>query len=269
MANERNNSYDIHGENNAETVKNTEGLKIVLTKPADFDACADVSITTTDELSRAINRIFAGAFNDFYGIHLAVQNVPGRGLAISPILYFRVLPFSAYEDDSAYFAFNPIAKGGRGVSMLNRVERVSRYNSPLDKQVIITDDGKSALEDFMQVAPGKKFNDNQWQQVYSVIPVGENTFIQLQRVDLLKVVSKVFGEIDEEGTPYYYNVAPARPVSGFNGAYKAAENWILNIMRLHHGAEARAADLVGLQTPADANIPTMVVADPYINKRMR
>ena len=253
-------NYHIHDEESkfSVTQEKEHDVRIRVDKPADFDPTMETQITTSNELSRIINNLFSQAFADYYGCILMSSYLPGVGMVTIPRLYFKVLQDQAYDDPNMIFAFNPVGRVSKNDKndMFARIQRVSNITSaPASRKVEITDDGKNALLEFMVTTGQKKFD--QWDSAFNTIPSRNDTFVGLSKLDITKILRKIFGEVDIEGTPLYYAITPTYNIGGRNGN----ENWILNIHRLHHGAEARAAELVGLCAPDDSGMPPMVVAE--------
>lgn len=243
---------------NVETAKSTnQAAKLVLTKPAHFDACADVMLSTTNELGRVINDIFSNVFADYYGCSITVQMVTSRGFYIIPKLYFHVLSDQEYDREDKVFAFKPIGKESSSNSLLDKVKNISNVatvmNSP-SRGMLFTEDGKSILEDFMLTTNGKiDFNKCFESKRYT-----NETIISVFKLDILKIVSKIYGEIDSENTPYYYQITPTFQIG--STPYKNSENWGLYILRLRHGAEARAAEQYGIAGPSADGISNIIRA---------
>ena len=261
-----NDQYHINDENTKFGVNENEKheLKIKVDKPADFDATMETQITTSDELSRIINNMMVQVFADYHGCAIMCSLVPGLGMVAIPRFYFRVLPDQAYDDPNGIFAFMPVGKANannqNGSSLYARIQHVSNtVATPMYRKMELTKDGKSALIDLMANGDyGKKFD--QWNTCYQIIPSNRDTFIGLAKRDITKILRKIFGEVDAEGTPLYYAITPAYNIGGY-GANGTKENWLINVHRLHHGAEARAAALAGLTLPDDYGVPPMVAAD--------
>ena len=224
----------------------------------------ETQITTSDELSRIINNMMVQVFADYHGCAIMCSLVPGLGMVAIPRFYFRVLPDQAYDDPNGIFAFMPVGKANannqNGSSLYARIQHVSNtVATPMSRKMELTKDGKSALIDLMANGDyGKKFD--QWNTCYQIIPSNRDTFIGLAKLDITKILRKIFGEVDAEGTPLYYAITPAYNIGGY-GANGTKENWLINVHRLHHGAEARAAALAGLTLPDDYGVPPMVAAD--------
>ena len=84
-----------------EKEKVVEVLKLGMDAHTDFNAVADVAITTTDELGRVINTIFGNAFADYYGCKLDVTFMPNYcAYVLVPRLYFKVLDKSQYNENT-------------------------------------------------------------------------------------------------------------------------------------------------------------------------
>lgn len=227
-------------------VETKEVLKLNLKQHVPFKPVGDVSITTTTELAKVINEILSQVFKDYYGCNLQVQYKPmgnqGGVYVVVPVLFFHVLKPEEYNDGT--FAFLPIGANPES-DLVGRVQRIAQMSSAGAK-VTMTEDGKSILEDFV-INPNKN-QEFDWNQAYSVQAAGDETFIQVFKLDILKFITKIFGDKDEEGSVQYYQITPIGVLNERN-MFKAPSNWSLNIMRLNHNNEAAAAELLGLFVP--------------------
>ena len=229
-----------------------EVLKLSLEKPVSFDAVGDIKITTTTELSKIINDIFVQVFGDYYGCSLKVQFQPERqAYIVVPRLYFKVL--KSYDPDKNY-AFNTLGVN-KTDDMIGRVQRVSQ-SAASGSKALITDDGKSVLEDFM-ITPAVKSNNFDWNGAFSTVVTDTDTFVQVFKLDINKFISTIFGDHDESGSKLYYQITPTGVVGAAN-QYKAPDNWSLFILRLNHVNEAYAAELLGYNIPSQSSMPTVV-----------
>lgn len=229
------------------TTNTKEAMKIKIDPPAVFDSTADVMISTTNELGKAINDVFSQVFADYYGCILDCQFVPEKyGYTIVPKLYFHVLPESKYKDGSTV-AFRPTSIAVKEASSIaESVIKLSKAsNSVGGTKVEITEDGISVLEDFI-IAPNnrpetlKRFN---WGDSYKTEPAERETLIRVFKLDILKFIRKIYGEVDETGAKMYYQVTPTGIVG--SQQYRTSSNWSINILRLNSRNQNRAAELLG------------------------
>ena len=257
------NQYHINDQNARYTAEEDSGrLVIKVETPADFDQTMETQITTSDEVSRIINNLMVQVFADYHGCSIVSTLIPGVGMVCTPRFFFKIFPDEAYDDPNAIFAFNPVGRAksnGTGNSLYNRIQHVSNtVATPMSRKMEMTKDAKSALSDLMiNGAHGKKFE--QWDTAYNLVPTAKDTFIALSKLDITKILRKIFGEVDAENTPLYYAINPVYNLGGY-GTANSKENWLLTIHRIHHGAEARAASLAGITIPDDYGVPPMVVA---------
>lgn len=234
------------------TPETKEVLKIALKKPVSFDPVGDIKITTTTELSKIVNDIFSQVFADYYGCSLKVQFQPERqAYIVVPKLFFKVM--KNYEAGKTY-AFNTLGAKPND-DMIGRVQRVSQ-SAASGSKALITDDGKSVLEDFL-ITPAVKANNFDWNSAFSTIATDSDTFIQVFKLDINKFITTIFGDTDETGSKEYYQITPTGVVGTAN-QYKTPDNWSLFILRLNHVNEAYAAELLGFNIPSQSSMPTVV-----------
>lgn len=241
---------NVKGANAPEAVK--EPYTIQMAKPADFDPCEEMAIITTKDLSYAVNALFRGGFKDYMGCNLVVADVPEKGRRVIPYLYFRLLPEQEYTEDNAY-AFCPAitSKQQQKTSQDSFIESLSIITNPTlnmaARAVTITDDGKSALAEFI---PHPKNSGINWQNQYSVRFVDGETIICVTTTDIYQLVKKIYGSKDNENTRYRYTILPINPLATngnpmtLNMADSTA-SWILNIRRVKEGALERVVDKTG------------------------
>ena len=220
-----------------------EAIKISV-DPIPFNPVADIKVTTTLELSKLINDIFFQVFSDYYGCNIECQFMANRGFIIVPRLYFRVLNPKEYKED-CYYAFKPLSAQNAS-NLFERVQKISQMSGSAAgaNTVTMTDDIKATLEDFV-ISPAnndmKKFD---WNSSFTVSSSNADTFVRVFKLDIIKFIKKLYGDKDETGKPYYYQIAPTQPVGAPN-QYKEGTNWAVNILRLSERNQNYAAELLG------------------------
>ena len=236
---------------NTSTNETKEALKIRLTDHVPFNATAETVITSTNALAKCINDVFSQVFSDYYGCSLRVQlNPQTQGYIIIPRLHFTVQ--KKYDDDKIY-AFRPLGANKNGDSMVGRVQRLSQSASSGTK-VLITDDAKSALGEFL-ITPAIKANNFDWSSAYGTTSTDSDTYINVFKLDLLKLVNMIYGDTDSTGSKLYYQITPTGLIGN---QYKSAENWAIQILRLNHTNESAAAELLGFNIPSQASMPNII-----------
>lgn len=243
---------NINVKANATEQEVKQELKIRLAKPLNFNPVGEISIITTRELSKVINDIFVQVFADYFGCNLRVQFQPERqSYIIVPRLFFRVQ--KTYDDNKTY-AFRTLNGRKSSDDVIGRVQRMSQ-SATSGCRALITDEGKSVLEDFM-ITPIVKANNFDWAGAYSTVATSEDTFIQVFKLDILKFISTLYGEVDATGSKQYYQITPTGVVN--TNQYKAADDWSVQILRLNHANEANAAELLGFNIPSQSSMPNVV-----------
>ena len=242
-----------------------QALKIEVTQPADFEAVADISVTTTELLSKLVNQILKPTFADYQGCRIMATPVNGQGLVLETRLFFKILPDAEYTNKDAIFAFQPTSVAAKAnndeiVSKLERISLLSDRN--LRNRMSITEDGKSALSEF--IIPQAKNSDGsvKWNECMNVTSSGNNSFVCVFRVDINKIVGKIFGEKGSDGTPLYYMLQPTYQIGGSSiFGNQNSDNWAMNVIRVHHGGLSMASKIMGLPVPSEYGMPQMVVAE--------
>lgn len=242
---------------------------ISIAENADFDACLSSTISTTNILGTEINEFIKAGFEDYAGCRLVPTPIgpmnDGRSILI-PYLYFKFLNISKeeYNDPERHFAFKPI---NVEKSNENIVEKIQRMNSMGLKSVTarlttITQDAKDALWPIMV----RNTKDFKWESTYCVRIVNNQSYIQLQSVDLIKLLEEIYGKYDTEGTAYEYSVSIHKPVGGPSGVFgpqppynmiggeSPTLNHVIQIMRVSKKAVDRAAQRAGIMYTSDIPI---------------
>lgn len=247
---------EVNSTNATEEVK--VDWKIKLDKPVAFNNVADIDVTTTKELSKLINDLFAPVFKDYFGCNIKTIYVQDRNAwVISPEIFFHVLKEDAYADDNALFGFRPLSMQPKD-DIVGRVQRLSQISVTSGVKVGITDEAKSILEDFVLTPQNKKFD---WKEAYNTISTDTETFIRVFKLDIIKLVRKIFGAKDETGARLEYQITPIRPVDlTQQQSYKQIDNWSITILRLNVDNQNVAAELLGFNQPIYDNTPVMVKA---------
>ena len=249
-----------------DTEAKKEALKIEVERPADFNAIGDIEVTTTELLAKTINQILKPTFNgDYSGCNIRVVPVTGRGLVLESRLYFRILSEAEYNDPNKVFAFIPASfkqkkDGNTIVSTLQRISLLADNN--MNNRVTVTDDAKSALAEFIVQQAKNGNGEVKWNECTNVQSSGNNTFACVFKIDINKLIAKIYGEVDKDGTPLYYSIYPTMQLSGA-GIYgnQECETWGLNIIRLHHGEISKVSKMLGLPVPSEYGMPQMVPAE--------
>ena len=244
-----------------EKEKVVEVLKLGMDAHTDFNAVADVAITTTDELGRVINTIFGNAFADYYGCKLDVTFMPNYcAYVLVPKLYFKVLDKSQYNENTIT-AFIPMSEMATN-NMIARVQRVARTAATVGIKIDITDNGKSILEDFVirnKVNNQVKIEDNfDWTQAYRPTVSNDGTYVEVFKLDIFNILRMIYGDKAPDGSKCYYQVTPNGSIGAVN-QYQKATNWNLIIMRLNSGNLNFAAKQLGMymQIPEFEGMPNI------------
>lgn len=236
--------------NNTEKNKAPE-YKIRMIDSADFDPVIEISTKTTKRLSVAINQMFQGAFKDYVGCHLSVVPMQMNGSMIYTTvarLVFKVLPIDQYDWTKFHYAFKQ--DNIKEASMVEKIARITTPQQNYNKFVSITDDGKSALIDF--IWHYMKKDKMKWSDHYQVKIIQDGTpngacYISFNSVDPIALVKRIYGMYDPEGNPYEYALKPVKPVS-VTDTKSGLYNWLIQIERATPGSAERAAADVGLMT---------------------
>lgn len=222
------------------TNENVNNLKIKMDSPLAFEPVGDIKITSTNELGKCINDVFSKCFDDYHGCSIQAQFIPDRGYILVPKLYFTVLKKSDYERNNV-FAFKTLDSQPSS-DIVGRVMRLSQVSNSGVK-ISITNDAISVLEDFI-ITPNSRNAKFDWNSAYNVIATTTETYIELYKIDILKIITFLYGAKDANGSNQYYQITPTGVIGGQN-QYKKMDNWSINIIRLNHNNEAKAAELLG------------------------
>lgn len=216
---------------NVNSTNEKSSLKIKIEQPATFSSCADVTYATSADIADAINEMFRPVFSDYKGCNIMVTAVPGRGYVVTPILYFALKSESEYinNPDNTY-AFKPIMRNA-GDDIVQRRSKIAAISTGLlSTKIEMTADAKSVLADFV-LGDFKDETKIPWtSDYYKPYTTNMETYIMVTKLDMVKFVSKAYGEVGANGDKMYYQIAPLSPAAN---SYGRAENWIFYIFRLH------------------------------------
>jgi len=243
---------------NVPVTEETSDLKIVVKNHAPFDDTAKTKITSTEELAKSINELFKPYFKDYLGCSLDVQyQADIRCNIIVPKIYFKVLSDAEYANNMT--AFKTLGSETAN-SMVGRVQRVS-MSAVSGAKVLMTADAKSALADFMLNQQAVKSGKFDWSTCYKVIPSDTGSCVAVFKLDIIAILTAIFGDTDENGDKLVYQIAPTYPI--LTNTYKTGEKWAVNIICLNCGNQKVAAEAVGLYMPNSmySAMPNIVVAD--------
>ena len=247
-------------ENATDNNQEEQKLKILSRVPASFDPCQEVKVTSTRELAKSINGMFS-LFEDYAACNLVVQPLMNAGNILVPILYFHLLPRDTYKKDNLNFAFKPIDAIKDEEPFVEKLSRISGTQAGNIKNTVrMTKDGMDVMEDFMAInrKPGQEIK---WVDFYQVKQLPDETLIAITGIDMYKILSKIYGEVDSEGKRYEYKIFPVNEVGG--RAVGSVTNWNITIYRLRLAALSRAADVIGLTMPVDYGMPPMFKRDGF------
>lgn len=242
-----------------ETNTKKEEFKIQVIEPATFDTCYEKAITTSKNLSLAINSLFVNGYRDYYGCNLVPYQQPNAGFQLLPYLFFEVLPEDVYKETKTdgtpknIFAFKPASK--ENDTALEKIMKMSAMSiGGIDRAVNITDEGKQGLDDF--IIRAKNIN---WNEVYSVKAMDGKTFICVKGLDMIPLLKKIYGAFDEEGSVLEYKVEAIKPINtgDFNQIQSQSQNWVVNIDRCKSKALERACEASGVVMNASWQIPAV------------
>lgn len=232
----------------------TSNYHLTVREHADFDAVQEVSIITSKNLGDAINGIFETGFADYRGCNLVPVFINNVGNVLIPYLFFQIFPKEQYVNNVP-FAFRPIVSADK--TIIENIQRITSPLSPLNNTVEMTADAMSALEEF--VAPRDKNKKIEWKSMWSVQNVDGDTIVQLQGLNVIQMLKKLYGEHDHEKSRYSYAINPVKPVtenSMIPGPGRP-QNYVLEMMRVKEGSLARATESVGMIMSSNTRIPMM------------
>ncbi len=227
--------------------------RLTVREHADFDAVQETSIITSKNLGDAINGIFETGFADYRGCNLVPVFINNVGNVLIPYLFFQIFPKEQYTNNVP-FAFKPIISSNKTV--IENIQRITSPLSPLNNTVEMTADAMSALEEFVPHDKNKKI---EWKSMWSVQNVDGDTIVQLQGLNIINILKKLYGEYDHEKSRYSYAINPVKPVTenSMMPGLGRPQNHVLEIMRVKEGSLARATESVGMIMSSNSRIPMM------------
>ena len=181
--------------------------------------------------------------------------IPNKGTVIIPYLYFEIYPKEWYDGDKV-FAFRPDSL--KADNMIEKITKITNPSMNVNKMVIMTDDGKSAMKEFI---PHNRDSKIDWSKMWSAKIVDNKTIVCLNNTRIESIVRKMYGGYDSEGSRIDYEIKVNKPVTMDNtGVYNGIpQNFVLEIHRAKDNAMRRAAEGVGLMY-GGSGIPSMIKA---------
>lgn len=234
--------------------------RIRVTKPADFDPCEELRITTAKELSTVINSLMTPAFRDFAGSTVTTVPIANQGVQPVVYLYFEIFNAKDYgeADKDDVFAFIPLASNGN-MGLVEKLTRMGNSMAGTGGAITITDDCKDALTPFVTYGNPKKID---WNSYINPIVMGGHTYVRVALLNLSSLVSEAYGRTDEEGASYDYRISIGNSITQDQNVRVASyvPNFVINIQRLKSASVNRAAELAGIVTFDNSQVPPMIRA---------
>lgn len=193
--------------------------------PKDFEAAAETTFSTTDELSKNINSIFK-VFDDYFGCALTVQMVNYRSI-ITPRLYFKVLQ---NYDGGIDTGFIPTGTANSG-DLIKRITRVAD-----SQKVAMTDELSDVVSD-LTIGNGTKPS-------YKETIINGTCYIELNKLDISKIMKMIYGDKDKNGGKAFYQINPVLQLNQHQ--YGGVDNWSVSIMRINEANLNDAAQKLGI-----------------------
>lgn len=193
--------------NETENGSKDEEFKVDVTQYEPFPNLMDIGSLSTATLMKKVNGFFKQVYKDYAGCR--ITPLP-NGAGLNTELFFTKLQQENPEPATEY-AFTENAPGQDSpIEMLNKLNSIARVNQR--KMFYITKEGKDLLSKFF---PGNGKVD--WSQV-----IGETTenigftsctYAIVGGLDIIKILPYLFGDKDDEGNWYNYQLNIARPIS--------------------------------------------------------
>lgn len=209
----------------------------VTVTPIPFDSTTEARLTTTIELSSLVNTVFNKVFRDYYGCILVLDPVTNRWKAD---LYFS--ENANASEEAAIKNLEPIAaKFGNGVgangarrTMGSMAEGFTARTSNIHYELSTVT--KEALTKYYMPWELKKGEPN-WKKIvteqYEQANYGYNSstiYICVHGVDIVKILTDIYGNKNEENHYVDYAVTAIRPLSQIQP--NSNSNMLLNVQRI-------------------------------------
>lgn len=229
--------------------KKKEILKIVVDEHEKFDNLVDSMYSTTQVLSKSINKLMSSVFEDYYGcvINPNMQNPAALDVA----LYFK--PVMSESGDDRYRAFKPIGeKSSNNDSLMTKLAAIQNRMNTSDT-FAMTQEAAELLNEFYPAWYNIKATPESYKKANAICEVADRqgfNMVPLCRVagmDIIRLVSKIYGWKNDDNEAVEYSVQPVRPVSGAQPrpGDNSALNWIIAITRISKVQLDKLANEVG------------------------
>jgi hypothetical protein len=227
-----------------------EPLRIVVDEPEEFKGILRSDITTTERLSKKVNRLFNAVFNDYIGCSI----VPNQFGTLQLSLFFKD---NGLKGDK-YNAFVPVGTAiSKNSGIIQKIDIMSRRQS--SRKYEMTPEARELLSEFFMIPNNQK--EVNWNQVTleEVEPnnMGMIIYNKIINMDLNRVVKKIFGG-KVEGSRVDYQIIPMKPIStGIPGVSNMSLNYMISIQQLDVNLVNELASSQGI-IPTVGKIPMIV-----------
>lgn len=207
-----------------------------------FPGTLKTELTTSAKLCELVGELILPIFPDYDGAY--VQLVGG---AFQVSVYFRDKVDDKQLADGQYKAVRNtiLNKTSKSDSIMDRIRNMNAVNG--SKNIMLTEEVKTALEPFMTKVGNAQINWNQ-----CCAEVAENTYggqyiyMKVTGLDLNKIIREVYGShITIDGTKHLvdYAIQPIRPIGQVVGN---DANYLVNVMQLDNVEVAKLCNSVGI-----------------------
>lgn len=226
------------GQGQQQSGETREKMRLNVKKHDEFPSTVGTALMTSMKLTKEINALFrAAGIRDFYGSTLRLNESTGQ---LELAVFFKP-DSNANPANGVYFVEPASASTRQGsTSAFNRIASLNTRNS--GRTIQLSEDGKDVFEELV-------FRNNYNQKIdwnryaIEVVENGNfgnyNLYLQVCNIDINKVLKKIWGANNEDGSRLDYQVSVVRYVAG-------TPNMILSIQQLNEKTLNKLAEEVGI-----------------------
>lgn len=205
-----------------------------------FPNLVDCAYVNLVDVMESVSKLFSGIFKDFSGC--MIKPYP-QGPGFNVELYFSMPVDAAILNSGLPSAFEPITLNPQTKNNSPILTAYENMNIRANKKIYnITDDGRDLLSEFFPNNLRKRqqdgFGEPDWNKWTAEVPA-DNSFNAsiyaiVRGLDLHRILSKIYGEKDENGQYYQYQVLPIKPIAS-NPMFAPTQSnidWLVSIQRL-------------------------------------
>lgn len=245
------------GKNSNENQKEVEEFKIEVLEHERFDHIVDEKFVTSGEFCKKVSELFRSIYSDYEGCCYEVNQ---QGLGTIGLFFNH----AEITDENRKAAITRIIPEDSGINsdVVRRI-RTNDFRSKNGDRYFLTKEGKEGLDDF--VIPNMvnyKTGKVQWDKITAEVANGTAyygqppvVYTKVSLIDPGKIAALIYGETDEEGEHWVYDVVrlSSMPMVGNIGGNFESQ-YMLKIRRVYEPEVVKLSNQMGVSLANGINI---------------